>query len=131
MSYYHRSIQRIIDGISSPHWMAFHYKNSFDYIIDLFPLAMTGKAKRDSIELKRQIVDIEEQIKTLNERLTVTKEALKTLCPHPVESLVHSGYAVSGSSEKYGRSMHEWVVCENCGHLHSFETPTSQAYDND
>jgi DNA repair exonuclease SbcCD ATPase subunit len=109
------------------------YATSVEYLKTKFPTLWNEWNKKKVDAIKEKIASTQSQIKQLHEQLEIQNMLLEEVCDHPLEQMVHSGYACSGSSSsgKYDWAVHEHVVCKVCGHRHSFETEATEEYRSD
>jgi hypothetical protein len=110
------------------------YVKTAEYLQKRFPPTMDRWNALRIERVKKEIGDLEESLSAMQAKLAGKKHEAQCLCPHPIDSLVHGGYACSGTpiyDETLDSEIHETVECQVCGYSHGFGQEVTEEYRDD
>jgi len=105
--------------VKSDNYRVLMYKNTVEYLKSKFPTRASDSNRKAVRDLKNDILLAAIEIKTLTKKLKQKKKQLKKTCQHPLNKMVHSGYACS-TGIKVGWMLSEDVMCQVCKTTHAF-----------
>lgn len=99
------------------------YVKTLAYLKSQFPMRANSANRAQVRALKLRISKLESKMAILKQQIGYSKAKLERDCEHPIMHMEHSGYACSGTSDKFpdNGSIHEDVKCGMCGKLIHFE----------